>query len=346
MEWVSTSRRTFLLGGAGVLISACTNSSRHASRSGSASTGAGPTGIRPQPTAVPRVAALTVTASDGRSVPLRVWGVPGAPARRLVVFSHGAGGDAPTYDFLGQQWATAGFVAVFPTHQDSLRAMVNAGQTVAQAVRQLQRMVADPSSWRHRIADVVAARDSATRGTLGGFAVDCAACAAAGHSLGAWTAMLATGVTPVVAGAPLVLADPAFTSVLLLSAQGVGQWGLTESSFAGLKVPTMAMSGTLDRSQTPGASQTYEQKLDVAELSPPGEKWAVVVVDATHFSFSGPGSGRLLGRTPQERADSAPAVYDTIQRLTSAFLELTLAGESGAPRGSPPSPPTRPCTAR
>jgi predicted dienelactone hydrolase len=247
-----------------------------------------------------------------------------------VVFSHGAGGDAPTYDFFGQQWAAAGFVAAFPTHQDSLRAMVSTGQTVTQALAQLQRMVPDPTTWRNRVADIVAAKDAATGGTLGGFAVDRAACAAAGHSLGAWTAMLATGVTPILDGAPLELVDRSFTTALLLSAQGVGQWGLTDSSFAGLTVPTIAMSGTLDRSQTPGASQTYQQKLEPAELSPPGNKWAVVVVDATHFSFSGPGSGRLLGSTPQERADSPAAVYDAIERLTTAFLQTTMAGESGA----------------
>lgn len=297
-------------------------------------------------TAVPRVATLTATTSDGRSVHLRVWGVPGAPARRLVVFSHGAGGDAPTYDFLGRQWASAGLVAAFPTHQDSLRAMVNAGQTVAQAVAQLQRMVPDPSTWRHRVADIVAAKDAATRGTLGGFAIDRAACAAVGHSLGAWTAMLATGVTPVVAGAPLELADPAFTSALLLSAQGVGQWGLTDASFAGLKVPTMAMSGTLDRSQTPGASQTYEQKLDAAELSPPGHKWAVVVVDATHFSFSGPGSGRLLGRTPRNGPTARPrSTTPSSGSRKRSSTPPSPASPAPAP-GSLPSPPTQPCPAR
>jgi predicted dienelactone hydrolase len=283
---------------------------------------------------------VTIGAGSREDVPLRVWAPVDEGPFPAVVLSHGGGGSGAGFEYLVREWAAAGYVVLLPTHRDSLALQRQGGADMATAFAALRNDVNDPAAWRQRAVEVSAVIDQLPN--LGGLVpelggrVDPSRVVVGGHSFGAFTAMLVAGVEPDVGGAVVGVRDDRPVAFVLLSPQGVGQQGLTASSFAGLDRPALVMTGTLDRGQTAltadGAPQGFEDKLDPFELSPPGDKTAVIIDGATHFTFSGPGSGRALGGLVGDNPDTAPETYDAVVWGTLSFLGEQLPSSSPALR--------------
>jgi predicted dienelactone hydrolase len=267
---------------------------------------------RPAPTAGAPSAAL----------PLRVhFPTTGGPYP-VVLFSHGFGGDRSTFAPIGQHWASHGYVVIHASHADGLgrqaRSNDDSGAPEAPAGRArrggLLGGLNDPTKISGRVGDLVLVLDHLDElpkrapGLAG--RIDAKAVAAAGHSFGAYTAMLLGGVTADLGkDKAKSFRDERVQCVLAISGQGTGQQGLTATSWEPLQRPMMTITGTRDRG---AGGQGVDWKKEPFLLSPPGDKYLVVIDGANHMSFGG-----ALG-------PRGSAITDVVKRCTTRFLDAYL----------------------
>ncbi|MHC5009822.1 MAG: alpha/beta hydrolase family protein [Planctomycetota bacterium] len=223
----------------------------------------------------------------------------------LIVYSHGAYGSKDAYAPLVEHWASHGYICIQPTHEDSLRLGARSGEDVFR-------------TWRSRPADVRFLLDSmdeiAERLPALGARLDRERIGVGGHSFGAHTAQLVGGVTTRARGGePESHRDPRVRAVLLISPQGRGDL-LTETSFQGLVVPALIVTGSRDRGRG-GQSPTWRR--DPFDLSPAGSKWLVWIDGADH------GFGGITGRTRPGRRRNADHVA-WVKAATLSFWNATL----------------------
>lgn len=214
----------------------------------------------------------------------------------LILFSHGFGANKDAFATISKHWASHGYVVIHPSHSDgSLRGNIqnrNEGGLEKPALRLPAGLVGalnDPEKIKARVADLVLILDNldeVTKSTTGlQGKIDSNRIGVGGHSFGAYTAMLIAGVTVDLGKTKsLSLRDPRVRCILPISAQGTGQQGLTNNSWNALQIPMMTITGSRDRG---AARQGVEWKKEPYKLSPPGDKYLVVIDGANHFSFGG-----------------------------------------------------------
>ena len=275
----------------------------------------------PGPLAVEVVDELTLQAAAGRKqLSCKVFfPATGGPCP-VIVFSHGFGGTKDAFAPAARHWASHGYVVIHPTHADGLGSRPPAPPSSADQRPALRRQggllegLSNPDRIADRVADIVLVIDSlrdlgqgipALAGRL-----DATRIGVGGHSFGAYTAMLIGGVTVDLGGeAHRSFRDERVRCILPISGQGTGQQGLTPESWSRLAIPMMTITGTRDRG---AGGQTVEWKKEPYRLSPPGDKYLVVIDGANHFSFG----GRLGGRTA--------GVTDAVNALSTQFWDAHL----------------------
>ncbi|MEQ1542426.1 MAG: alpha/beta hydrolase [Novosphingobium sp.] len=215
--------------------------------------------------AVPAVETLTLSAPDGRSVPVLVV----APARPVgvVLFSHGGGTSLAAIRPVIDRLAGEGFAVIAPTHADSIDRPSDQRSTLQAA-------------FATRIGDMA---------TVSGFASSRFAGlpqAALGHSYGALTGLLAGGAfTPMVPGRV-----EAVKAVVMFSSPGPIP-GLSQAPHPldGVKVPTLLITGTADT--VPGFVADPAAHLFYFDRLLPGDHTALVVKGAAHNFMIGADTG-------------------------------------------------------
>ncbi len=200
----------------------------------------------------------------------------------LILFSHGFGSSHRDYISLSSYWASQGYVVIRPAHADAGR-----NQGSAESVRAAWEQQG-PNEWRARAQDLVLVLDQLDQleqryPELAG-KIDRTKIGVSGHSYGAFTAMLVAGVRTFPGGTSY--ADPRVKAVVLMSPPGPRESrGLTEQSWAELRTPALFMSGTRDTGAD--ETETSQWRRRGYELSPPGDKWLVVLQGIGHAAFTG-----------------------------------------------------------
>lgn len=301
----------------------------------------------------------------------------------VIIVSHGYGSSNRGYEPLVAYWTSRGYVVIRPSHADAgaLReavrdAIVERRDDRQQARRERRRASPDaqqqqqapfrpnPSEsiwekerepqWRDRARDVTLVIDS-----LGELEerfpelkgkIDRTKIGVAGHSYGAFTALLLGG-TRTFGNPPLQLADARVTAVLAMSPQGIASnRGLTAESWRDVKVPAMFMTGTRDF----GASETEtpQWRRNAFEYSPTGDKYFVLIEGARHLTFAGIGSAtapesdlmipeqtidpvtgqQVITRVPRQGGSyvSERGLYDRIRSIALTFWDANLKNEPKA----------------
>lgn len=265
----------------------------------------------------------------------------------LIVFSHGFGATRNAYVGLSSHWASQGYVVIKPAHADTGR------QQLSSAADDWRNQT--QTDWRNRVRDVTMILDSMDRieeayPELKG-KVDRTKIAVGGHSYGAFTAMLVGGAR----ARGTSYADPRVKAIIAMSPQGASDtFGLTNESWAGVRVPVLFMTGTNDRGLA--ENETPEWRRQAFEQSPAGDKWLVVFEGGGHAIFTGridpsapvfrPQEEPMLGddsprRMPQptEAARRGPGregneglrirnTFNNIKALSLAFMDTYLGGEA------------------
>jgi predicted dienelactone hydrolase len=251
----------------------------------------------------------------------------------VIIFSHGAGGSKDGYRELGEHWASHGYVCIHPTHADSLS--LHEYRPGLAAMREVVRQaLTDPEGWRNRPADISLIIDcfgeieKMAPEVLG--KMDHHRVGVGGHSFGAYTSQVIGGATVMLPGSgePTSLADDRANCVLLMSPQGPGQMGLHESSWDEFGLPMMVMTGSEDRG---ALGQDPQWRLQPFQRAPEGDKYAVFIEGANHFSFAGR-LGQLMLRLGGREVDRAQQrrILEYVKSASLAYWDAYLKGDQAA----------------
>lgn len=247
-----------------------------------------------------------------RAVPVRLYWPAGSAPAALVVFSHGIGGSRRGYAYLGEHFARHGIASLHLQHVGSDRA-VWSGNVFA-LVGRLQAAAQEKEAI-DRVHDLRFALDELLERTAFGARIDRQRIAAAGHSYGANTVMLASGASVVRDGRVLELRDPRIRAAVLLSAPpfyGEDDPGRILSS---VTIPSLHVTATGDEIRIPGYYSPPSDRVAVFEAAASRYKALAVFEGGSHSVFtSRPGAGGVT-LNPQVKAATKELALAFLQRV-------------------------------
>lgn len=259
-----------------------------------------------------------------RQVPVRLY-VPqkGKSPFPVIVFSHGLGGSRDGYEYLGRHWASHGYVSLHLQHAGSDTAVWKDNPRPMEAMRQA---IKDPRNSVNRVADVRFAIDRLTemdreKGPLHG-RLDTARIGMAGHSFGAWTTLAVAGevfIGPT--GREIAMGDPRVKAAVAMSAPVPRNREQLDRAFAGIHIPCLHMTGTLDDSPI-GDTKAAERRLPFDHIRG-ADQYLITFIGGDHMVFSG--RGRLPGRN-----DKDSRFQGLICIASTAFWDAYLKGDRSA----------------
>jgi len=269
----------------------------------------------------------------------------------LIILSHDYGQSDRAYEQLVSYWATRGYVVARPKHadagvaQDAMRAIFadhpqenrrarsKEPKKTNEEIRK-ERETAEmrqraevwtktrEPQWRDRALDVkliVDSLDSIEKNfpeLKGKIAHD--KIGVAGHGLGALTSMLVGGAKTF-SDPPLSLGDSRVRAVIAMSPQGIAaNRGLTQQSWADVKVPTLFMTGSEDVGAAEG--EGWQWRKGGFTNSPAGDKYFALLDGARHTAFLGTYSPVDIPQTTsipvQSRDPRDPYPFPTAQPMS------------------------------
>lgn len=262
-----------------------------------------------------------------RPVPVRLYlPVAATPERPvpLVVFSHGIGGSRRGYAYLGEHFARHGIASLHLQHVGSDRGLWSG--SVFTLVGRLHDAAQEKEAV-DRVHDLRFALDELLDRTAFGARVDRSRIAAAGHSYGANTVMLASGASVMREGRPLELRDPRIRAAVLLSAPPFYGEDDPRRILASVTIPSLHVTATGDEIRIPGYYSPPSDRVAVFEAAASRFKALAVFDGGSHSVFtSRPGTGGVA-LNPQVKAAT--------KELALAFLQRVFDGREDALRRWP-----------
>ena len=271
-----------------------------------------------------RPARLELTVHDAtrqRDIPLRVYLPAENSSAPVVLFSHGLGGSRAGSVFLGEHWASRGYVAIFLQHpgsDDSVWKDKPAFDRLS-----AMREAASLANFLLRVQDVKAVLDAlkiwneSPTNQLAG-RLDLSKTGMSGHSFGAVT-------TEAVSGESLPLGGQKFTDSRIRAAVAFSPSTPAGESaaraFGSVKIPWMLMTGTEDVAPIGHADMKSRLAVYPALHGPP--KYELVLDKAEHSVFT----DRAL---PGDSERRNPNHHRVILALSTAFWDAYLRGDKKA----------------
>jgi predicted dienelactone hydrolase len=279
------------------------------------------------PSAVPasfksNIVDLTISdKSRGREIPVRIY-LPGDIKKApVILFSHGLGGSKEGSAFLGEQWSSRGYTAVFIQHPGS-------DESVWKGKRPLQIMAAlkkaaNIENFLLRVKDVSVVIDqlgvwNKTSNNVLMDRLDMDNIGMAGHSFGAITTQAVSGQAA--GAANFNYTDKRIKAALILSPSSPAK-GSPKEAFKNVKIPWMLMTGSKDVS--PIGDIDVESRLSVFPALPAGDKYELVLYNAEHSVFT----DRPL---PGEKEQRNPNHHKAINAISTAFWDAYLKNDANA----------------
>jgi predicted dienelactone hydrolase len=254
-----------------------------------------------------------------RAVPVRLYWPEGAGPVPLVVVSHGIGGSRQGYSYLGEHFAANGMASLHLQHVGSDRSLW-AGNPVS-LVGRLQDAVQEREALE-RVKDLSFALDKLLADERFGARIDRARIAAAGHSYGANTVMLAAGARVQRAGRPLELRDPRVRAAVLLSAPPFYGEAEPKAILRSITLPTLHITATEDIIRIPGYYSPASDRIAVFDGVGSPVKVLAVFEGGSHSIFT--------NRAGTGGAELNPKVKAATKELALAFLRRVFEGKEEA----------------
>lgn len=272
----------------------------------------------------PAQATLEVTQKVGhtlkregmRDLSFRIVGPTKGGPYPLLVISHGMYGSETGLDPLVQYWASAGYVIIQPTHDDSLRyadaetrrkALSGSLDNIGSAPQRPKdiKLIIDSLDQIAKLAPALANRIDRTKLGMGG------------HSFGAWTTQMISGMS-VRGQAPNK--DDRFQAFLVISPQGMGP-GINEDSYKTMKGPMMMITGDKDAGRGSGDPKVYRRH--AFDHAAPGDKSLVWLKDAAH-NFGGINGQMARMLNPSIMGGQNDLHVRQVQSASLAFWDATM----------------------
>jgi dienelactone hydrolase len=246
--------------------------------------------------------------SRARAVPVRLY-LPRAASREqpvpLVVFSHGIGGSRAGYSYLGRHWAAQGFASLHLQHVGSDRNLWLGNPLTLpgrlQDAAQEREALARVGDLRFALDRLLAAAEAEL--------IDRDRIAAAGHSYGANTTLLAVGARVERDGRPLALRDPRLRAAIVISAPPFYGEPAPERVLGSVEVPSLHITATDDVIRVPGYYSPASDRVAVFEATGGRRKTLAVFDGGSHSMFTDrAGSGGLQLNAQVKAATQALSV--------------------------------------
>jgi len=258
-------------------------------------------------------------AARNRDIPARIYLPSKDGSAPLVLFSHGLGGSRAGSEFLGEQWAGRGYVAIFVQHPGSDDAVwKDAAPDQRMAA---MRQAASLENFLLRVQDVPAVLDQLEvwnkSGPLAG-RMDLTKIGMSGHSFGAVTTEAVSGETLPLSGTKLT--DPRIRAAVIFS-PSTPVSTTAGRAFGAVKIPWLLMTGTKDIA--PIGPADMKSRLAVYPALQGAPKYQGVLNNAEHSAFT----DRAL---PGDREPRNPNHHRVILALSTAFWDAYLRGDKDA----------------
>jgi dienelactone hydrolase len=254
-----------------------------------------------------------------RAVPVRLYwpsNLDAGQAAPLVVFSHGIGGSRRGYSYLGRHLAAHGIACLHLQHVGSDREL-----WFGNPLGMISRLwdAANEREVIERVRDLGFALDQLLEHTQPGRQIDRDRIAAAGHSYGANTVMLAAGARLLRGGRTVELRDPRIKAALLISAPPFyGEADLAQI-LASLTLPSLHITATEDVIRIPGYYSPASDRLAVFDaIGSPAKALAV---------FEGGSHSMFTDRAGTGGIQLNPLVKSATKELALAFLRSVFDGK-------------------
>jgi dienelactone hydrolase len=267
-----------------------------------------------------------ITWHDGdrnRDVPVKIYYPTDAKGPMpIIIFSHGLGGSRTGYAYLGQYWASHGYVAVHLTHEGSDTAAVVAGGLAN--VKQTELAIAtDPMNAVDRCRDVSFAIDKLKavnrdeKSPMVG-KLDLDKIGLAGHSFGANTTMLISG--EMTKSGKTVLADDRVKCSIAMSPPVATPKPMWDKVYAPVHIPLFVMTGTLDDSPI-GESKAIDRRVPFDHVQG---------IPAYLITFAGGDHMLFSGRETPNRPATDERYHKLILQGSIAFWDAYLRDDEAA----------------
>jgi predicted dienelactone hydrolase len=225
-------------------------------------------------------------ASRNRVVPVRFY-EPSQNSNEpipspLVVFSHGLGGSRTGYSYLALHFASHGIASLHLQHVGSDRNVW--GGNVFGMVERIASALQTSESIA-RVQDLSFALDMLFSSDLANY-IDKSRVAAAGHSYGANTALLAAGALVRQDGQFKSFTDKRIRAAVAISAPHYYGKQDTSRSLGSVLIPSLHITATEDNIRMPGYFSSVEDRLDVFEATGSAMKWLAVFEGGSHSVFT------------------------------------------------------------
>jgi predicted dienelactone hydrolase len=257
----------------------------------------------PELFAVRHSRSVKLVARDGKSVVEVALHYPDAHGPfPVIVFSHGLGGSKDGYLFLGQWWASHGYVCIHPTHAGS-DASLFAGENKVASLHNMRTALSDPAILEGRpreiaqVIDQLGDLESAVPELKGH--LDRERVGVGGHSFGAYTALAVAGArVDLPRRADSEFGDSRPRAFLALSPQGRNAL-FDEHAWERISRPVLLMTGSLDVQprllSATGEERPAEWRTEPYRYMPEGDKFLVWIEGARHSTFSNGAGAKLSG---------------------------------------------------
>jgi dienelactone hydrolase len=254
-----------------------------------------------------------------RSVPVRLYWPESAKPVPLVVFSHGIGGSRRGYSYLGEYFAANGIASLHVQHVGSDRSLWTG--SLLSLLSRLQDAAQEREALE-RVRDFSFALDQLLAHEQFGKRIDRRRIAAAGHSYGANTAMLAAGAGVQREGRRLEMRDPRVKAAVLLSAPPFYGEENLKVILQSITLPTLHVTATEDVIRIPGYYSPASDRIAVYEAIGSPLKALAVFEGGSHSIFTSRGGTGGAALNPQ--------VKMATRELALAFLQRVFEGRGEA----------------
>lgn len=257
--------------------------------------------------------------SRQRAVPVRLYWPEGTKPVPLVVFSHGIGGSRLGYSYLGQYFASHGMASLHLQHVGSDRSLWTGNPF--SLVDRLQDAAHEREALE-RVRDLSFALDQLLAREEFGTRIDRRRIAAAGHSYGANTVMLAAGASVQREGRQIRLRDPRVKAAVLLSAPPFYGEADLKAILQTVTLPTLHVTATEDVIRIPGFYSPASDRVAVFEAVGSPLKALAVFAGGSHSIFTSRGG--------TGGSELNPKVKAATRELALAFLQRVFDGKGEA----------------
>lgn len=255
-------------------------------------------------------------AGRNRLVPVKIYLPRGKGPFPVVVLSHGLGGSREDYGYVGRHWASHGYVSIHPQHLGSDDGTFRGAAGDLRDPLGTAAAVARPRDVRFVLDRLQTANRKA--GPLQG-KLDLRRAGMAGHSYGAWTALVVAGQS--VPGEGTRLAEPRFRAAIAMS-PALAASGHPWEAYGTIRIPVLYMTGTLDDSPVGPFPKAADRRIPFDHVRAGGQ-YLVTFEGGDHMIFVGfraaPGSKEAL-------------FHDLIRQSSTAFWDAYLKDDAAAKR--------------